>query len=178
MALVLLLGVANFMVTTTLTCLTLTGGLIVVDKICSESPSEVVINAHKLFPFDKKPCFSSNLEREAKEACLSGYLFYPGLPHELIDFLHKQLKWRGSPFRDHQIVFKTTKLGLIETIRVIWNNRMVYDVYVDNKFIRQATCFAVSMEEFVSPSSKVVYSFLALFGRGVKYEDLHRTIKL
>jgi hypothetical protein len=127
------------------------GGVLTFVKI---TPSQVINNAHNLFPFDQTPDFRLATVREAKEVCLSGALFYPGSSQELVNYLSDLLSSHAvlSPFeKGSRIELKETNLGLIESARMIWNNRAVFDVYFNNEFIRQATCFAVKKEDFKPP---------------------------
>ena len=107
------------------------------------TPTDVVLNAHKLFPFDKK-INDTKLGRECELANLQGDLFYPGVGEEAMNFLTKTCAQRA--FGQFHVQFKPVVPGFFEATKVLWNNRLKFDIYVNGQFVRQMTTFATHKE--------------------------------
>lgn len=119
-------------------------------SLFSLSPSDVLLDAHNCFPFDCEFDANDQCFREAKELSLQGQLFYPGSPAKAVRFFMKLVQERGLFNESVSVTLMPAKIGVIEAARLVWNNRTVHDLYVNDKFVRQVTC--LNSDVFKAPS--------------------------
>jgi len=120
-----------------------------VSWIACVTPTQAILRLHHSLPFDEA-FVDTKLMKDAKEENLAGRLFYPGSFQEALEYILSSAVSMGI-IGQTAVSLVPVKPGVIEMARLVWNNRFLYDIYLNDEFVRRVTCFHKKPVAFEPP---------------------------